>query len=331
MVVAMKKLTLLSVAIFSTLSFSSFAKDCDSSLLPSWKDSLSKSAIVKFVEQTNDKQADTYVPVEDRIAVFDNDGTLWSEKPYYFQLAFALDRVKEMASEHPEWKTEEPFKSVLSDDIKSVLSSGEEGLLKLILATHSGMTVEQYQKDVDQWLAVAKDERFDKAYTELTYQPMKEMLTYLQDNNFKTYIVSGGGVDFMRVWAPEAYNIPTEQIIGSALKYNYSYNDGKPTVVKDSSILTIDDKAGKVSNIQHIIGKKPILAVGNSDGDQAMMQWATSQPNSMAMIVHHTDAEREWQYDRESHVGKLDKALDEANQRDEWVLIDMKSDWCQVY
>lgn len=331
MVVAMKKLTLLSVAIFSTLSFSSFAKDCDSSLLPSWKDSLSKSAIVKFVEQTNDKQADTYVPVEDRIAVFDNDGTLWSEKPYYFQLAFALDRVKEVASEHPEWKTEEPFKSVLADDIKGALSSGEEGLLKLILATHSGMTVEQYQKDVDQWLAVAKDERFDKAYTELTYQPMKEMLTYLQDNNFKTYIVSGGGVDFMRVWAPEAYNIPTEQIIGSALKYNYSYNAGKPTVVKDSSILTIDDKAGKVSNIQHIIGKKPILAVGNSDGDQAMMQWATSQPNSMAMIVHHTDAEREWQYDRESHVGKLDKALDEANQRDEWVLIDMKSDWCQVY
>lgn len=331
MVVAMKKPTLLSVAILSSLSFSSFAKDCDSSLLPSWKDSLSKSAIVKFVEQTNDKQADTYVPVEDRIAVFDNDGTLWSEKPYYFQLAFALDRVKEMASAHPEWKTEEPFKSVLEDDIKSVLASGEEGLLKLILATHSGMTVEQYQQDVDQWLAVAKDERFNKAYTELTYQPMKEMLTYLQDNNFKTYIVSGGGVDFMRVWASEAYNIPTEQIIGSALKYNYSYNDGKPTVTKDSSILTIDDKAGKVSNIQHIIGKKPILAVGNSDGDQAMMQWATSQPNSMAMIVHHTDAEREWQYDRESHVGKLDKALDEANQRDEWVLIDMKSDWCQVY
>lgn len=157
------------------------------------------------------------------------------------------------------------------------------------------------------------------------------MLTYLQDNNFKTYIVSGGGVDFMRVWAPEAYNIPTEQIIGSALKYNYSYNDGKPTVVKDSSILTIDDKAGKVSNIQHIIGKKPILVVGNSDGDQAMMQWATSQANSMAMIVHHTDAKREWQYDRESHVGRLDKALDEANQHDEWVLIDMKSDWCQVY
>ncbi|MDK9736813.1 haloacid dehalogenase-like hydrolase [Vibrio sp. D404a] len=327
----MKKLTCLSVAILSSLSFSSFAKDCDSSLLPSWKDSPSKSAIVKFVEQTNDKQADTYVEVEDRIAVFDNDGTLWSEKPYYFQLAFALDRVKEMAPAHPEWKTEEPFKSVLADDIKSVLSSGEEGLLKLILATHSGMTVEQYQQDVDEWLAAAKDERFNKAYTELTYQPMKEMLTYLQDNNFKTYIVSGGGVDFMRVWAPEAYNIPTEQIIGSALKYNYSYNDGKPTVTKDSSILTIDDKAGKVSNIQHIIGKKPILAVGNSDGDQAMMQWATSQPNSMAMIVHHTDAEREWQYDRESHVGKLDKALDEANQRDEWVLIDMKSDWCQVY
>ncbi|MEZ8349167.1 HAD family hydrolase, partial [Vibrio splendidus] len=249
----------------------------------------------------------------------------------YFQLAFALDRVKEMAPEHPEWKTEAPFKYVLEDDIESVLGSGEEGLLKIIMATHSGMTVEQYQQDVEQWLAVAKDKRFNKAYTDLTYQPMKEMLTYLQEHDFKTYIVSGGGVDFMRAWAPEAYNIPPEQIIGSALKYNYSYNDGKPTVTKDSSILTIDDKAGKVTNIQHIIGKKPILAVGNSDGDQAMMQWATSQPNSMAMIVHHTDAEREWQYDRKSHVGKLDKALDEANSREDWTLIDMKSDWCEVY
>ena len=331
MVVAMKKITLLSVAILSSLSFSSFAKDCDPNLLPSWKDSESKSAIVDYVGQATKAESDTFVAIEDRIAVFDNDGTLWSEKPYYFQLAFALDRVKEMAPDHPEWKTEAPFKFVLKDDIESVLGSGEEGLLKIIMATHSGMTVEQYQQDVKQWLAVAKDKRFNKAYTDLTYQPMKEMLTYLQDHNFKTYIVSGGGVDFMRAWAPQAYNIPTEQIIGSALKYNYSYNDGKPTVTKDSSILTIDDKAGKVTNIQHIIGKKPILAVGNSDGDQAMMQWATSQPNSMAMIVHHTDAKREWKYDRESHVGKLDKALDEANSRDDWTLIDMKSDWCEVY
>lgn len=331
MVVAMKKITLLSVAILSSLSFSSFAKDCDPNLLPSWKDSESKSAIVDYVGKTTKAESDTFVAIEDRIAVFDNDGTLWSEKPYYFQLAFALDRVKEMAPDHPEWKTEAPFKFVLKDDIESVLGSGEEGLLKIIMATHSGMTVEQYQQDVEKWLEIAKDGRFNKAYTDLTYQPMKEMLTYLQEHDFKTYIVSGGGVDFMRAWAPQAYNIPTEQIIGSALKYNYSYNDGKPTVTKDSSILTIDDKAGKVTNIQHIIGKKPILAVGNSDGDQAMMQWATSQPNSMAMIVHHTDAEREWKYDRKSHVGKLDKALDEANSREDWTLIDMKSDWCEVY
>ncbi len=303
----MKKTPLLSIAILSSLSLSSFAKDCDPNLLPSWKDSESKSAIVDFVGQATKAESNTFVAVEDRIAVFDNDGTLWSEKPYYFQLAFALDRVKEMALEHPEWKTEAPFKFVLEDDIESVLNSGEEGLLKIIMATHSGMTVEQYQQDVAQWLAAAKDERFNKAYTDLTYQPMKEMLTYLQNHDFKTYIVSGGGVDFMRAWAPQAYNIPTQQIIGSALKYNYSYNDGKPTVTKDSSILTIDDKAGKVTNIQHIIGKKPILAVGNSDGDQAMMQWATSQPNAMAMIVHHTDAEREWQYDRKSIWASLIK------------------------
>ena len=301
-------------------------------MLPSWKDSESKSAIVDYVGKTTKAESDTFVAIEDRIAVFDNDGTLWSEKPYYFQLAFALDRVKEMVPDHPEWKTEAPFKFVLEDDIESVLGSGEEGLLKIIMATHSGMTVEQYQQDVKQWLAVAKDGRFNKAYTDLTYQPMKEMLTYLQEHDFKTYIVSGEvALTLCERGLQQAYNIPTEQIIGSALKYNYSYNDGKPTVTKDSSILTIDDKAGKVTNIQHIIGKKPILAVGNSDGDQAMMQWATSQPNSMAMIVHHTDAEREWKYDRESHVGKLDKALDEANSRDDWTLIDMKSDWCEVY
>ncbi|WP_394165792.1 HAD family hydrolase [Photobacterium piscicola] len=327
----MNKITLLSVAILSSFSFSAFAKDCDATLLPSWKDSESKSAIVDFVEQATKAKSKNFVAVEDRIAVFDNDGTLWSEKPYYFQLAFALDRIKEMAPEHSEWKTQAPFKFVLEGDIESVLGSGEEGLLKIIMATHSGMTVEQYQQEVKQWLKAAKDKRFNKAYTALTYQPMKEMLTYLQQHDFKTYIVSGGGVDFMRAWAPQAYNIPSEQIIGSALKYNYNYNDGKPMVTKDASILTIDDKAGKVTNIQHIIGKKPILAVGNSDGDQAMMQWATSQSNSMAMIVHHTDAEREWKYDRKSHVGKLDKALDEANSRGDWTLIDMKSDWCEVY
>lgn len=327
----MKKLSLLSAALLSSLSFGSFASDCGSRELSSWNDSASKSAIMDFVAKTTSKSSDSYVPIQDRIAVLDNDGTLWSEKPYYFQLAFALDRVKEMAEKHPEWKTEEPFKSVLEDDIDAVLASGNEGLLKIVMATHSGMTVEQFSKDVEQWLATAKDERFKKEYTALTYKPMKEMLAYLQNNDFKTYIVSGGGVDFMRVWAPEAYNVPAEQFIGSALKYKYSYNDGNPTVTKDSSILTIDDKEGKVSNIQQIIGKKPILAIGNSDGDQAMMQWATSQPNSLAMIVHHTDEKREWKYDRESHIGRLDKALDEANKRDDWVLIDMKLDWCEIY
>jgi phosphoserine phosphatase len=307
------------------------ALDCDPSLLPSWKDGASKTAIVNYVDQSTDASKKTFIAEQDRIAVFDNDGTLWSEKPFYFQLAYALDEVKLMAKDHPEWKTQEPFKSVLNDDIEGVFKGGEKALLEIVKVTHSGMTVEEYQQKVADWLKVAKDPRFGKAYTELTYKPMREMVTYLQEHGFKTYIVSGGGVDFMRVWAPEVYGIPEEQIIGSALKYKYDYNDGKPTVTKLGEILTIDDKAGKVENIQHIIGKKPVLAIGNSDGDHAMMQWATSQPNSMAMIVHHTDEDREWKYDRKSSVGHLDKAMDEANQRDNWHLIDMKNEWCTVY
>ncbi|MGF1689151.1 haloacid dehalogenase-like hydrolase [Photobacterium japonica] len=329
----MKGLYILSGLMLSGLSCAALAEEagCGSTLLPSWKAGESKTAIMDFVTQATKKDTDKFVAVEDRIAVFDNDGTLWSEKPYYFQLAFAFDQIKAMASEHPEWKTQAPFKFVLNDDVKSVFAGGEKALLEIVMATHSGMTVEAYQNTVAQWIKAAKDPRFNQAYTALTYQPMKEMLAYLQDNQFKTYIVSGGGVDFMRVWAPQAYNIPQEQIIGSALKYQYHYNDGKPTVTKLGEILTIDDKAGKVENIQHIIGKKPILAVGNSDGDQAMMQWATSQPNGMAMIVHHTDAEREWKYDRQSDVGHLDSALDEAKKRDNWHLIDMKNAWCEVF
>ncbi|WP_104039866.1 HAD family hydrolase [Vibrio hyugaensis] len=319
------------LAVLSGLSFSAMALDCDPNLLPSWKDGDSKAAIVNYVDQSMDTTKSTFIPEKDRIAVFDNDGTLWSEKPFYFQLAYALDEVKVMAKDHPEWKTQEPFKSVLNDDIEGVFKGGEKALLEIVKVTHSDMTVEEYQKKVAEWLKAAKDPRFGKAYTELTYKPMREMVTYLQEHGFKTYIVSGGGVDFMRVWAPEVYGIPEEQIIGSALKYKYDYNNGNPTVTKLGEILTIDDKAGKVENIQHIIGKKPVLAIGNSDGDHAMMQWATSQPNSMAMIVHHTDEAREWKYDRKSSVGHLDKAMDEANQRDNWHLIDMKNEWCTVY
>ena len=328
----MKGLRILSCLLLSSFSYASVAADgCGSSVLPSWKEGESKTAIMDFVKQTTDKGSKGFVPVEDRIAVFDNDGTLWSEKPYYFQFVFAFDQIKAMAKDHPEWKTEAPFKYVLNDDLKSLFAGGVKALLPIIQATHSGMTVEAYQETVAKWLEAAKDPRFNKAYTDLTYKPMKEMLAFLQDNDFKTYIVSGGGVDFMRVWAPQAYNIPDEQIIGSAFKYKYAYNDGKPTIIKQGEILTIDDKAGKAENIAYIIGKKPILAVGNSDGDQAMMQWATSQPNAMAMIVHHTDEAREWKYDRKSDVGRLDKALDEANKRDDWHLINMKDAWCEVY
>lgn len=326
----MKK-QIITLATLSSLSFSALAIDCDPNLLPSWKNGSSKNAIVNFVKQATSEDTDGFIPIEQRIAVFDNDGTLWSEKPFYFQFAFAIDQIKQMANDHPEWKEQAPFKFVLENNIEGLMQGGEEALLEIITATHSDMTVEDYQTSVANWLKAAKDPRFKQAYTDLTYQPMKELLSYLQAHDFKTYIVSGGGVDFMRVWAPRAYNIPSEQIIGSALKYQYQYHDGNPRVMKLGEILTIDDKAGKVENIQYIIGKKPVLAIGNSDGDQAMMQWATSQPNSMAMIVHHTDAEREWQYDRKSHVGKLDKALDEANQRDNWHLINMKTEWCEIY
>lgn len=300
-------------------------------VLPSWNDGKTKQAIVRFATDATNKSGPKFIRPAERIAVFDNDGTLWIEKPMYVQLAFALDRVKTMASEHPEWKDQEPFKSVLKGDLNGVMAGGEHALLKLIMASHAGMTTEAFAQVVKAWLATAKHPRFNRPYTDLVYQPMLELLTYLRANGFKTYIVSGGGIEFMRPWTEKVYGIPPEQVIGSSIKTKFELRDGKPVLVRLPEINFIDDKEGKPVGINQHIGRRPVFAFGNSDGDLQMLQWtAAGQGPRFIGIVHHTDAEREWAYDRKSHVGRLDKALDEAKEKG-WMLVDMKKDWKVIY
>lgn len=299
--------------------------------LPSWNDVVSKKAIIDYVNDVTDKESQNFVPVANRIATFDNDGNLWSEQPAYFQLFFAIDRVKALAPEHPEWKTTQPFRAVLEDDMESLMKQGEHGLLTLIMATHSGNTTEEFNDDVSKWVNTAKHPTKNVGYDKLVYQPMLELLEYLRVNDFKTYIVSGGGVDFMRAFVCEIYGIPSEQIIGSRIKTEFDYNNGNPQIVRLPELDFIDDKEGKPLNIQKIIGKKPIFASGNSDGDLQMMQWtASSKHKSFMLYLHHTDSIREWAYDRDSHIGKLDKGLNEAESNG-WTVIDMKKDWEIIY
>lgn len=299
--------------------------------LPSWNDGATKDAIVKFVTEVTDENSASFVPVEDRIATFDNDGNLWSEKPFYFQLKFALDKVKEMAPEHPEWADKQPFKGAIEDDLDAVLETGTHGLLELVMASHSGMTEDEYTNAVANWLNNNMHPRFNQRYDHMIYQPMLELLDYLRANEFTTFIVSGGGIDFIRVWATEAYNIPSHQIVGSSLKSEWEYADGKGVVKKIAEINFVDDHGGKPVGIHQHIGKKPIFASGNSDGDLQMLRYtATNSHPSFMLYLHHTDAEREWAYDRDSHVGKLDKGLDEAHERG-WTVIDMKNDWNAIY
>ena len=299
--------------------------------LPSWNDTAPKKAIIAFVEKVAQAGSSDFVPVPKRIAVFDNDGTLWSEQPAYFQLLFAMDRVKALAPQHPEWKTQEPFASVLKGDMKGLAASGEKGLLQLVAATHAGMTTEEFTKEVTDWIATAKHPTTGKPYTKMIYQPMVELLDYLRANGFKTFIVSGGGIEFMRPWTEATYGIPPEQVVGSSLKMKYEVRDGVPMLVKLPEIDLVDDGAGKPVGIQSHIGRRPIFAAGNSDGDFEMLEWTTagSGPH-FEMIVHHTDAAREWAYDRKSTFGKLDRALDEAPKRG-WTLVDMKSDWRTIF
>ena len=300
--------------------------------LPSWNDTEPKAAIVAFVEKVTTEDTPDFVPESERIAVFDNDGTLWTEHPMYVQLAFALDRVRAEAPSHPEWKDTQPFKAVLDDDMKALAATGEKGLLEIIAATHAGMTSDEFENIVSDWIGTARDPRFKRPYTELVYQPMLELLSYLRAKGFKTFIVSGGGVEFVRPWAEQVYGIPPEQVVGSTIKTQFEMRDDVPTLFRLPQVNFIDDKAGKPVGINEHIGRRPIAAFGNSDGDLEMLQWTTMGGTTprFGLIVHHTDAEREYAYDRQSAFGRLDKALDAAG-LNQWTVVDMKADWKQVF
>jgi phosphoglycolate phosphatase-like HAD superfamily hydrolase len=299
--------------------------------LPSWHDGKTKQAIITFVTQVTTPGGTDFVPAPERIAVFDNDGTLWSEQPMYVQLAFALDRVKALAPEHPEWKTQQPFKAVLEGDLKALMAGGEHALLELMMAAHAGNTTEAFAQFVKDWIATAKHPQTGRRYTDMVYQPMLELLEYLRANGFKTYIVSGGGIEFMRPWTEAVYGIPPEQVVGSSIQTRFELRDGKPALVRLPEINFIDDKAGKPVGINQHIGRRPIAAFGNSDGDLQMLQWTCiGNRIGFCMYVHHTDAEREWAYDRKSSIGRLDKGLDEAAARG-WTVVDMKQDWNIIY
>jgi phosphoserine phosphatase len=300
-------------------------------VLPSWRDGPAKRALVDLVARVTKPGGAEFLPPEERIAVFDNDGTLWSEQPAYVQAAFALDRVKTLAPSHPEWKEQEPFKSVLAGDLASLARGGEKAILQIVMATHAGMTTAEFEEIVRAWIATARHPTYGRPYTECVYAPMLEALAYLRGNGFKTFIVSGGGVEFMRPWAERVYGIPPEQVIGSTIRTKYEVRDGKPVLVRLPEVDFIDDKAGKPVGIHRGIGRRPVVAFGNSDGDFEMLEWTTSAPGArLGLLVHHDDAEREVAYDRQSHMGRLDKALDEAG-RHGWIVVSMKTDWTTVF
>jgi hypothetical protein len=299
--------------------------------LPSWNDGTGKKAITDFVARVARQGGPDFVPPAARIATFDNDGTLWVEHPMYVQLAFALDRVKALAPMHPEWKDTQPFKAVLDGDLKALAAAGDRGLAELIMVTHAGMTTGEFEKIVTDWLATARDPRFRRPYTELSYQPMIELLAYMRANGFKTYIVSGGGIEFMRPWTDRVYGVPPEQVVGSSIKTQFQMRDGRPELFRLPAVNFIDDKGGKPVGINEFIGRRPIAAFGNSDGDLEMLQWTTmSGGPRLGLLVHHTDAVREYAYDRDTEFGRLDKALDAAALNN-WIVVDMKNDWKRVF
>ena len=300
--------------------------------LPSWNGGATKQSIVDFVTAVTREGSPDFVPVPQRIATFDNDGTLWTEHPMYVQLVFALDRVKAMAPLHPEWKDKQPFKAVLDGDMKTLAESGEHGLMEVMMAAHAGMTSDEFSKIVTDWLATARDPRFKRPYTELVYQPMLELLAYLRANGFKTFIVSGGGIEFMRPWTEQVYGVPPEQVVGSSIKTKFEMRQGRPELFRLPEVNFIDDKGGKPVGINEFIGRRPIAAFGNSDGDLEMLQWTTMAGGRrrLGLIVHHTDAEREYAYDRHTEFGKLDLALDAAAVNN-WTVADMKKDWKVIF
>jgi hypothetical protein len=299
--------------------------------LPSWNDGPARQSIVAFVAKVTQEGTAGYVPPVERIAVFDNDGCLWSEQPVYVQLAFALDRVKALAPQHPEWQTQEPFASLLKGDVASALAGGEQAIAQIIMATHAGTTTEEFATIVQDWLATARHPVTGRPYTGMVYQPMLEVLAYLRANGFKTFIVSGGGIEFMRPWTERVYGIPPEQVVGSSIKTKYELRNGQPVLVRLPDLDFIDDKSGKPVGINQHIGRRPILAFGNSDGDFEMLEWTTAgEGPRLGVIIHHDDADREVAYDRQSHIGRLDRGLDEAGKRG-WIVVSMRADWRTIY
>jgi len=300
--------------------------------LPSWNDSAPKKAIVAFVEKVTREGSPDFVPVPERIATFDNDGTLWAEQPMYFQFLFALDRVKALAPTHPEWKDKEPFASLLKGDLKAALAGGEKAMLEIVMATHAGMTTDEFERIVKDWLATAKHPKTKRLYTEMVYQPMLELLVYLRANGFKTFIVSGGGIEFMRPWTEKVYGIPPEQVVGSSIKTKFELRDGKPALVRLPELNFIDDKAGKPVGINEHVGRRPIAAFGNSDGDQQMLEWTQAGPGARLMLlVHHDDAVREFAYGSESKIGTFSDALRTEATKNGWTVISMKNDWKRIF
>jgi phosphoglycolate phosphatase-like HAD superfamily hydrolase len=330
-----RRTLLSSLAVLPTLSAAllpvSALAQTSGGALPSWNEGPVKTSITDFVARVTTQGSPDFVPVDQRVATFDNDGTLWIEQPMYVQLAFILDRVKALAPQNPDWKTKQPFKAVLDGDTRALAASGEKGLMQLVAVTHAGMTSDEFTKIVSDWLATARDHRFKRPYTELIYQPMLELLAYLRANGFKTFIVSGGGIEFMRPWTERVYGIPPGQVVGSSIKTRFEMRDGRPVLFRLPQINFIDDGPGKPVGINEHIGLRPIAAFGNSDGDLEMLQWTTMSGGvRLGLIVHHTDAEREYAYDRQSHFGRLDKAL-EAAAVNKWTVVDMKRDWKRVF
>jgi phosphoglycolate phosphatase-like HAD superfamily hydrolase len=326
------KRSLLSVFLVGmALAFGDLASAPSPDPLPSWNDGAARQSITDFVTTVTKEGSPGFVPPAERIATFDNDGTLWAEQPMYFQLLFAIDRVKALAPQHPEWKEQEPFASLLQGDVEKTLAGGEHAILEIVMATHAGMTTEEFEAIVDDWISTATHPATKRPYTEMVYQPMLELLAYLRANGFKTFIVSGGGIEFMRPWVERVYGIPPEQVIGSSIRTRYEMRDGKPALVRLPELNFLNDKEGKPIGIHTQIGRRPVAAFGNSDGDLQMLQWTSAgEGPRLAVYLHHTDAEREWAYDRDSGIGRLDTGLDEAGEKG-WTVVDMKRDWKVVF
>jgi phosphoserine phosphatase/2'-5' RNA ligase len=299
--------------------------------LPSWNDGAAKQSILDFVQRVTTEGGKDFVPAPERIAVFDNDGTLWAEQPFYFQGLFVLDRVRALAPQHPEWKDKQPFKAAIENDMKTLADAGMPGLSELVMATHAGMTTEEFERTAKDWLATSRHPKFKRPYTDLAYQPMLELLAYLRANDFKTFIVSGGGIEFLRTFSERVYGIPPEQVVGSSIITKFEVRDGKPVLVREPKLDFFDDNEGKPVGINKFIGRRPIAAFGNSDGDFQMLEWVTAGAGPrFGLIIHHDDAAREFAYDRASAIGKLDRGLAEAPTRG-WVVVSMKDDWKRIF